>query len=63
MNMQTQEMQGRVCGHAHVGRLAEGGFFKRRSWQCPNGCSLGKSEVTDTPSIAERNTRKEIAHE
>lgn len=37
---QTGEMQCRVCGHTHHGKLepGTGGKFYRGTWQCPHGC-------------------------
>ena len=36
----TGLMECKVCGARHSPMIAEGGKFKRGSWQCPNGCKL-----------------------
>ena len=36
----TGLMKCKVCGNEHIGQLRGGGYFKRGSWQCLNGCRI-----------------------
>lgn len=40
VNPHTGLMQCKVCGCYHSPELRAGGYFKRGSWQCLNGCKL-----------------------
>lgn len=40
VNPHTGLMQCKVCGCYHSPEFRAGGYFKRGSWQCLNGCKL-----------------------
>lgn len=40
----TNLMECKVCGNKHYANIAEGGKFKRGSWQCENGCKLEEGD-------------------
>jgi hypothetical protein len=42
INPSTGLMECKVCGRQHIANLRGGGFYKRGSWQCTNGCVIEK---------------------
>jgi hypothetical protein len=43
LDSNTGRMKCKVCGAGHSANLKEEGKFARGSWQCQNGCKIGRS--------------------
>jgi hypothetical protein len=43
----TGLMECKVCGERHLSSVRTGGYFKKGSWHCRNGCEIEKkSNIT-----------------
>ena len=53
INHRTGLMECIICGARHYAAISTGGYFKKGTWQCINGCSTGNKTFAEYKRIRE----------